>query len=285
MTLNAISGILLFACTSVLANAEGNAPAQLEATVPNNVAIIPIPNTAKNNYNFEQRHADILAQKEVIRPEIVLIGDSITMGWGGPPDKGKLRPSWSLAFGDTPTLNLGFGFDLTQNVLWRLDHGEIDGLTPKTVVLLIGTNNMTGAPGSQGSNPEQTVEGILAIIDRVKAKTPNSKIIVTAVLPRGELPTNPFRPKIAEINARLAKALAGRPGIKLIDIGASFLKPDGTLPKSLMPDGTHPSEEGYGIWAKALLVAGVRDSTPQALNHESEESLEDFRTRIAYELE
>jgi len=235
----------------------------LQAEDTTNPALIPVQNTAKDNYNFDQRHAAILAQKDALKPQIVLIGDSITMRWGGPPDKGKLRPSWQAAFGGIPTLNLGFGFDLTQNVLWRLDHGEFDNLSPKTVVILIGTNNMTGAPGSKATTPAQTVEGIMAIITRVQAKSPRSKIIVTAVLPRGELPANPFRPKIAEINATLAKALAAKPEIKLIDIGASFLQPDGTLPKTLMPDGTHPSEEGYAIWAKALITAGVRNMNMQ----------------------
>jgi lysophospholipase L1-like esterase len=255
-----LAGILLFIGTTPLPaeDARGNAGAATPSPAEN-WAVTPIQNTARDNYNFAQRHAGILEQKDALKPQIVLIGDSITMRWGGPPDKGGLRPSWKEAFGDIPTLNLGFGYDLTQNVLWRLDNGEFDGLSPKTVVILIGTNNMTGAPGSHGTNPEQTVEGIMAIIARVQAKSPQSKIIVTAVLPRGELPTNPFRPKIAEINATLAKALSAKPEIKLIDIGASFLQPDGTLPKSLMPDGTHPTEQGYSIWAKALVAAGVRD--------------------------
>jgi len=224
-----------------------------------NPAVVPIQNTAKDNYDFDERHAGILAQKDALKPQIVLIGDSITMRWGGPPDKGELRPSWRLAFGDVPTLNLGFGFDLTQNVLWRLDNGEFDGLSPRTVVILIGTNNLTGAPGTQGTEPEQTVGGIMAIIDRVKAKSPRSRIIVMAVFPRGDLPTDPFRAKIAQINSGIARSLTTRPGIELIDIGASFLLPDGTLPALFMPDGTHPAEEGYFIWAKALVAAGVRN--------------------------
>ena len=231
----------------------------LHAQDATNPALIPVQNTAKDNYNFDQRHAAILAQKDALKPRIVLIGDSITMRWGGPPDKGRPRPSWQAAFGGIPTLNLGFGYDLTQNVLWRLDHGEFDNLSPKTVVILIGTNNITGAPGSKASTPAQTVDGIMEIIARVQTKSPHSKIIVTAVLPRGEQPANPFRPKIAEINTALAKALAAKPEIKLIDISAAFLQPDGTLPKTLMPDGTHPGEEGYAIWAQALIAAGVRN--------------------------
>ena len=256
----ALCGIFLLGVGASLC-AQNTTPVSTPATPTSagNWAIVPIQNTAKDNYNFDQRHAAVLAQKDALKPQIVLIGDSITMRWGGPPDKGALRPSWKEAFGDIPTLNLGFGYDLTQNVLWRLDNGEFDGLAPKTVVILIGTNNITGAPGSHATNPEQTVLGIMAIIDRVTAKSPKSKIIVTAVLPRGEQPANGYRPKIAQINTGLAQALAKRPEIKLIDIGTSFLQPDGTLPKSMMPDGTHPSEAGYSIWAKALVAAGVRD--------------------------
>jgi lysophospholipase L1-like esterase len=226
---------------------------------PTNWAVMPVPNTSGDNYNIPQRHADILAMKDALNPQIVLIGDSIIMRWGGPPDKGWVRPSWKEAFGDIPTLNLGFGYDLTQNVLWRLDHGEFDGLKPKTVVILIGTNNMTGAPGSHATTPAQTVDGILAIIGRVQAKSPTSKIIVMAVLPRGLSPTDPARAMVKEINADLAKALAAHPEIKLLDIGASFVQPDGTIPSTLLGDGIHPTEAGYSIWAKALVAAGVRN--------------------------
>jgi lysophospholipase L1-like esterase len=247
-----LSATLLIADTALDTNA---AP----AVAPANPAVIPVPNKSGDHYDIPGRHAAILAQQAPLNPQIVLIGDSITMRWGGPPEKGDLRPSWKEAFGDIPALNLGFGYDLTQNVLWRLDNGEFDGLKPKTVVILVGTNNITGAPNSQATDAPQTVEGIMAIIDHVHTKSPQSKIIVMAVFPRGEKPDNWFRPKIKEMNQDLAQALKAHPEITFLDISDQFLQPDGTLPTTMMEDGTHPSEAGYSIWAKALVAAGVRN--------------------------
>ena len=88
-------------------------------------------------------------------------------------------------FGATQTLNLGFGWDRTQNVLWRLAHGEFEGLHPKTVVINIGTNNLTGTANARANTPAEVVQGILAIHEQVRAQSPQSRIIVMGVFPRG----------------------------------------------------------------------------------------------------
>ena len=211
-------------------------------------------------YDWYERHQDVLTAKAHLDPEIVLIGDSITHMWGGTPNSqqhvnGPL--TWEQTFGATQALNLGFGWDRTQNVLWRLSHGEFEGLHPKTVVLNIGTNNLTGTANARANTPAEVVQGILAIHEQVRTQSPQSRIIVMGVFPRGFVPHTPLRAAIAEVNRLLAPALAAKDNTTFLDIGVQFLEADETLPKALMNDGTHPSEEGYKIWAKALRNVGV----------------------------
>ena len=224
-----------------------------------NTAVIPTPRLEMDSYDWYERHKEVLAAGARMDPRVVLIGDSITHFWGGPPKAQRISGprAWEQAFGGIPTLNLGFGWDRTQNVLWRLAHGEFDGLHPRTVVLNIGTNNLTGTGNARANTPAEIVQGILSIVDTVHARSPESRILVMGVFPRGFSPSAPMRASIREVNRLAAEALAGKPQTTFLDIGARFLEPDGTLPKALMNDGTHPTEEGYGIWAKALIEAGV----------------------------
>ena len=231
------------------------------ATLTNvNTATIAVPRLEMDSYDWYERHKEVLAAKQQVQPRIVLIGDSITHFWAGIPKAHRISgpQSWEQAFGGIPTLNLGFGWDRTQNVLWRLAHGEFEGLRPQTVVLNIGTNNLTGTANARANTPAEVVQGILAILDVVRAQSPESRVIVMGVFPRGFAPGTPTRTAIAEVNRLLSAALSGREKTMFLDIGARFLDPDGTLPKSLMNDGTHPTEAGYQVWAKALVEAGVR---------------------------
>ena len=227
-----------------------------------NTATVPVSKLEQDSYDWWARHADVLAVRDKIHPQIVLIGDSITHFWGGEPvSPGHVRGpyAWKEAFDGIPVLNLGFGYDRTQNVLWRLDHGEFDGLTPKWVVINIGTNNLFGTPNARGNTEQEIVDGIMAIHDRVHAKSPDTRFIIMALFPRDEQPTGGHRVKIKAVNAILAETVKAHPDITYLDIGAQFLQPDGTLPKTMMSDGTHPTDAGYSIWAKALIAAGVRN--------------------------
>jgi lysophospholipase L1-like esterase len=232
----------------------------LASLVDVNTATIPVPRLEMDSYDWYERHKDVLSAKSQVDPEVVLIGDSITHFWAGLPKSNRISGaiSWELAFGGMRALNLGFGWDRTQNVLWRLAHGEFDGLRPKTVVLNIGTNNLTGTANARANTPAEVVQGILAIVDTVRSQSPESRIIVMGVFPRGFGASTAMRAAIRQVNQLLAPALAGKEKTSFLDIGDQFLEPDGTLPKSLMADGTHPTEEGYKIWAKALIEAGVR---------------------------
>jgi len=212
-----------------------------------------------DSYDWYERHKDVLAAKAQMNPQVVMIGDSITHFWAGPPRAHRISgpQSWERLFDGLPALNLGFGWDRTQNVLWRLAHGEFDGLHPATVVLNIGTNNLTGTVNARANTPAEVVEGILAIHDVVRTKSPGSRIIVMGVFPRGFSSSGALRLVIAQVNQLLAKALAGKPDTSFLDIGDKLLAPDGTLTKEMMNDGTHPTEAGYKVWAAALVNAGV----------------------------
>ncbi|MGB7760339.1 MAG: GDSL-type esterase/lipase family protein [Bryobacteraceae bacterium] len=225
-----------------------------------NTAVIAVPRLEMDSYDWYRRHKDVLSAKAGMDPRVVLIGDSITHFWGGLPRAHIANgpQSWESAFGGMPVLNLGFGWDRTQNVLWRLSHGEFDGLHPKTVIINIGTNNLTGTENARANTPYEIVRGILSIRELVRAKSPDSRIIVMGIFPRGFSPASPLRAPIGQVNRLLAQALAAKPNTTFLDIGARFLEPDGTLPARLMSDGTHPAEEGYQLWAKALVDAGVR---------------------------
>jgi lysophospholipase L1-like esterase len=245
-----------------LARLVGDGSRQYLATLTQvNTAIIPVPRLEMDSYNWYQRHQAVLNLKKTIDPEVVLIGDSITHFWAGLPSDHSAggQKAWDQVFGGTHVLNLGFGWDRTQNVLWRLAHEEFEGLHPRSVVINIGTNNLIGTENARANTPEEIVKGILAICDNVHAESPLSRIIVMGIFPRGPTASSPFRDSIATINQLLAKNLSGRKEATLLDIGSQFLNTDGTLPVNLMADGLHPTEQGYEIWARALLATGVRN--------------------------
>ncbi|HEY3388042.1 MAG TPA: GDSL-type esterase/lipase family protein, partial [Prolixibacteraceae bacterium] len=232
----------------------------LDTDIPLNPAIVPVSKLEDDSYDWWQRHSDVLSIKDSINPEIVLIGNSITHFWGGEPKlkyaDGKPRipngpKAWDSLFHDYRVLNLGFGWDRTQNVLWRLDHGELDGLHPRTVIINIGTNNTSQTPNARMNTAPEIVEGIHDICMRVRSKVPGAKIILMAVFPREESPTHPRRILINEINKQL-EAFANEQKITFVNIESKMLTRDGILTREIAGDFCHPTEKGYQIWADAI---------------------------------
>ena len=239
----------------------GDAPqVPLAAMTDINTAIIPVPRLEPDSYDWYVRHHAELELQKKMKPRVVLIGDSITHYWDGPPTSSQVNgpTAWQRVFGGMPVINMGFGWDRTQNVLWRLRQGEFEGLHPQWVILAIGTNNLTGTENARANTPAEIVEGIDAICREVRRRSPESRIILMAILPRGPRPTDPLRQPIQDTNRMLARRFANDPSVTYLDIGAAFLAPDGSLPATMMPDGTHPSDAGYQIWADALIKAGVK---------------------------
>jgi beta-glucosidase len=154
-------------------------------------------------------------------------------------------------------LNLGFGADWTQHLLWRLDHGELDGISPRYVVLMIGANNVLRG----NRNPDEVVAGIRACILRIRAKTPHAKLILMGVLPCRNPASNPLRAEVIAINRQL-RELATEAKCDFLDIGEKFLDADGNIPKALMRDSVHPTQAGYKIWRDALISLLQADKLP-----------------------
>ncbi len=222
---------------------------------PTNNTLVPLPKIEDDFYDWWKRHEAVLAIKEELDPEIVLIGDSITHLWGGLPGwKGRAAmgpKAFEKAFEGKRVLNLGFGFDRIQNVLWRLDHGEVRGLRPDHVVLNIGTNNLRASQRARGNTAKEIAGGIHAVILRLRTKLPETHITLMGVFPRGENPNDKSRAKITEINSLISK-FGEEENITYLDIGDHLLEPDGTITRDTMPDFLHLGEGGYAIWGDTL---------------------------------
>jgi len=202
----------------------------------------PKDNPAAKPLNRDNgRHKAFLKVVEKGEGDVIFIGDSITEGWEGAGKK-----VWADTFAPLKAVNLGIGGDQTGHVIWRINEGkEIDPLKPKVAVIMIGTNNM----GSH--TPEQIAGGVKKIIDDLRAKKPDMKILVLAIFPRSAKADDPIRKKVNETN-KLIEKFADNKTVFYKDIGPKFLGEDGTLDKKIMPDLLHLSEEGYKIWADAI---------------------------------
>jgi beta-glucosidase len=176
--------------------------------------------------------------------ELLMIGDSITQGW-----EGKGKKVWAEFYGKRKALNLGVSGDKTQDVLGRLENGNIEGLSPKLAVLMIGTNNI--GRKADGDKSDDVVAGVKAIVEKLREKLPEMKILVIGIFPRGEQESDPPREVIKKANEVLAN-LADGEKVFYLDIGDKFLAADRTLPKDVMPDFLHLSAKGYRIWAEAI---------------------------------
>ncbi len=202
-----------------------------------NTAIVPSP----RDKNWVKRHDGFVDIAKKGGVDLLFLGDSITDGW-----RGGGKAVWEKNYGSLKAANFGIGGDQTQHVLWRLENGELDGIKPKLAVLMIGTNNLGG------NKDEQIADGVKAIVEELHKQTPDTKLLLLGIFPRGMKATDKARARIKNINSIIAKLDDGGKTIKYLDIGDKFLEANGTLPKSIMPDALHPNEKGYEIWAAAI---------------------------------
>jgi len=193
------------------------------------------------------RHEKKLAEARALRaagkqPQVIFVGDSITEGW---EKDGKAV--WDRHYAPLDALDLGFGGDHTENVLWRIEHGELDGIAPRVAVLMIGTNNT----GDRQEDPRTTAAGVHRILDEMRRRLPSTQIVLLAVFPRDEQPGSPLRKLNDRLNLLLADEARGE-RTTFLNINSALMNPDGTLSRELMPDLLHLSERGYTIWAERL---------------------------------
>jgi lysophospholipase L1-like esterase len=187
---------------------------------------------------FMKMHENFVTIAKAGNVDLLFMGDSITEGW-----KGR-QQIWNKAFSAYKPANFGIGGDRTQHVLWRILNGELEGINPKAVVLMIGTNN------SGDDTAEGIASGVTKIVNAIREKLPQTKVLLLGVFPRGEKP-NPMREKLQKVNATISKLDDGKK-VFYMDIGNKFLEPDGTISKDIMPDYLHLSGEGYQRWADAI---------------------------------
>lgn len=232
---------LLFA--AALAAAEAPTPA-----ADGNSALVPVTRLEATGYDWDRRHAEKAAACATGSYDLVFIGDSLTHGF----EEDHGAAVWKAHYGSLRTLNLGFGWDRIQNVLWRLGHGELAGQKPRLVVLNIGTNNLTATPVARRNSAEEIVAGIAAVCARIDELAPGTRIVVMGIFPRAWANSH-YVSEARIINRRLAELFLGNPGIQVLDLTDRFTGPDGQLdPRYFLPDRTHLTAAGYALWAEAL---------------------------------
>ncbi len=203
--------------------------------------------TKRGNASFFEKHAAFLKRAAAGPAGVVFIGDSITQGWG------KVPEIWEKAWGKYQPANFGIGGDRTQHVIWRIEEGELDKVSPKVVVLMIGTNN------TMDDSAKDIAKANRKIVGMIEKALPETNILLLAVFPRGprtmrgnvDDPWEMRMEKIDTINADMAKLDNGR-SIRFLDLGPKFTSADGTITHAIMPDQLHLSPAGYQIWVEGM---------------------------------
>ena len=192
---------------------------------------------------WKPRHEEKLKAKEDMgQVDLVFLGDSITHAW----DNGG-KKTWDQFYGKRKALNLGFSGDRTEHVLWRLEHGAVEGIDPKLLVLMIGTNNA----GHREEPSKFTAIGIKAILDDLETRLPNTKILLLAIFPRGRDDKDKLR-KLTMGTNEIIKTYADNERVHYLSINDLFLDKNRVLQKSVMKDLLHPNTDQYKVWAEAI---------------------------------
>ena len=185
--------------------------------------------------------------------EIVFIGDSITHYWDT-DSKTNVRKiggldTYKKYFSNYKLINLGYSGDRTQHALWIAAKSPyLDNIKPKMVTVMIGTNNI----GHNASTPEAAAAGVTKVVEALRTRLPETKIVLFGVFPRDAKANTPRRKKVTAINNIISK-LADDKNVYYCDITEKFLDKNGNLPKSMMPDFLHPNDNGYEVWAQAMM--------------------------------
>ncbi len=204
---------------------------------PTHSAVSPEPRGG----GWMKRHESFNQRVTKGNVDLIFIGDSITHGW-----EGRGKDVWAKYYAKRNAVNLGIGGDRTQHVLWRLDNGNIKNINPKLAVVMIGTNNS----GDGRNTAEEMIDGVTAVIDKLRAKLPKMEVLLLDIFPRGQR-INAQRGKILQVNQVLSR-LGHQPHVHFLRIGQNFVSPDGSIAKDIMPDFLHLTPKGYEIWAKSI---------------------------------
>jgi len=214
-----------------------------------NNAVVPTEKLERDFYDWYERHDQAKKKAASQKHDLIFIGDSITHMFGGLPKSNRTLGGdvWEKYFKNRNAMNLGFGWDRTQNVLWRLDNGEFKNQTPKVCVILIGTNNLSGTKNCRANTVDEVVEGISAVCEKVHKLSPTTKVLLLGILPR----KGPKFESIKKINEKL-KTLDKKDYITQLDMTEKFIDNEGKCKSDLFKDGVHPNMKGYQVWAEAM---------------------------------
>jgi lysophospholipase L1-like esterase len=201
----------------------------------------------RGDRNSHLAHQQLLAKAKSGGIDLYFLGDSITRRWGA-LDYPDFLAHWKQTFHGWNAGNFGWGGDRTENILWRLENGELDGVNPKVIVLLAGTNNVGKEAGDEAKAADIT-RGLKAILDLCRKKAPAATIVLTAIFPRNDSPV--AKPTIDRINANLARLADGK-SIRLVDVNAKLADAKGVLFEGVTVDALHLSLKGYEVWADGL---------------------------------
>ena len=225
--------LLLSVAIVLLAGSVMNAQ---EAKLPRTL----VPANKMDQKWWKERHEANKTRIAQGNVDFLLIGDSITHGWDG---SGKAVQQYY--YGDRNYVNMGFGGDQPQHVLWRLDDAPMDKIHPKAAMLLIGVNSLWG---DWENCRENVALGIKACVDKLQKLYPDIKILVLDVFPAHEKANAPVRSRISGTNALLPELFKNYKNVTLMDLSHLWLDKDGNIPKELMKDFVHPGEYGYKLW-------------------------------------
>jgi lysophospholipase L1-like esterase len=208
---------------------------------PRNSAVVPVPQDRNRpRQDWMARHEAVLKHGRENRCRLAFVGASIIQFMGGPPTD-RVSPAWHAYYANRDAVDLGFSGDRTENVLWRLEQGEVDGLNLQAAVFMTGGNNT-------GSNtPEEIRDGVRAILTLFRSKQPRCSVLLHAIFPRGEKPDHIERIRAKRANVLLQR-LAAEMGVDYMDAGHVFLEKDGTISTETMPDFLHPTPRAYLRW-------------------------------------
>ncbi|HVU35126.1 MAG TPA: GDSL-type esterase/lipase family protein [Opitutaceae bacterium] len=211
------------------------------------VAAVPADQPlARTDRGSQIAHQQLLEKTHQGRIDVYFLGDSITRRWGA-TDYPDFLAHWRETFHGWNAADFGWGGDTTQNILWRLEHGELDGVNPKVIVLLAGTNNIGRRPAADAA--ADVPRGIKAILDACRRKAPGATIVLTAIFPRND--STAANPVIFAVNRRLADFANGKT-VRFLDINDRLADKSGRLFDGMTVDHLHPSLKGYQVWADAL---------------------------------
>jgi lysophospholipase L1-like esterase len=207
---------------------------------------------SRADQNSLTAHTQLLEKAKQGRIDIYFEGDSIARRWGA-TDYPDLLANWKQNFFGWNAADFGWGADTIQNILWRLANGELDGVNPRIIVLLAGTNNVGNAalPGSEDVAVADITKGLGAILQVMREKAPDATIVLTGIFPRNDKPV--AMPIIERINRNLSK-LADGEKIRYLNVNDRLADRDGQLFDGMMNarDKLHPAIQGYQVWADAL---------------------------------